>query len=81
MGKGASCAVPTRVFAAMRSRVGTLRFAHLTRWNQRPSSGLEIIEHSASSVLRLLPGARERSALQRGNRHARKDRILPAEGG
>src|SRR5215475_15611906 len=41
-----------------------------------------MIGRSASLFSRLLPGEiRERSKLQRGNRHVAKDRILPAEGG
>ena len=38
--------------------MGTLGFAHPTRWNLKPCSGFEVTEHPASSVSKLLPGPR-----------------------
>src|SRR5215831_7723425 len=44
------------------------RFAlpHLTRWNLKPSSRLNMFEHPASSFSRLLPGEFERAAGSKG---------------
>src|SRR5262249_6729049 len=48
--------------------------------NLRPSYGLEMMEHSASSLSRLLAGKLESAARSKGGkRHVAKDRILPAE--
>src|SRR5262244_1807628 len=72
---------PTRVLPGMPIPAWA-RFALVTllAGTQGPPCDL-MIGRSASLFSRLLPGEiRERSKLQRGNRHVAKDRILPAEG-
>src|SRR5215831_375881 len=62
-------------------RVGTLRFGRPIRRNSRPSPRLNDRAFGEFVLEAPAGGDRERSRLQRGNRHVAKDRILPAEGG
>ena len=82
MGKGTSSSqAHARPSRHANSRVGTLRFGRPTRRNSRPSPRLNDRAFGEFVLEAPAGGDRERSKLQRGNRHVAKDRIFAAEGG